>query len=96
MKLFTLLKPVLNKTSSLGEYICFRYSNCNSHFNSINIDSVFLAVRKYKCNQCNKTHKIPIDEQCLSVLHNDSLETVNSDQQQFSDFSSQILAELEW
>ena len=54
-----------------------------------------MAPRKYKCNQCNKTHKKPIDEQCPSVLHNDSIESVNHDHQQHSDVSSQILPELQ-
>ena len=52
-----------------------------------------MAPQKYKCNQCNKTHKKPIDEQCLSLLHNDSIESVNSDQS--TDVNSQILAELQ-
>ena len=54
-----------------------------------------MAPRKYKCNQCDKTHKKPINEQCPSLLHNDSMESVNGDQQQNSDVSSQILAELQ-
>ena len=54
-----------------------------------------MAPKKYKCNQCNKTHKKPIDEQCPSVLHNDSIEINSHDHQQQSDVSSQILAELQ-
>ena len=54
-----------------------------------------MAPRKYKCNQCNKTHKKPIDEQCPSVSHNDSIESNSHDHQQQSDVSSQILVELQ-
>ena len=54
-----------------------------------------MAPKKYKCDHCNKTHKKPIEEQCPSMSHNDSTESVNSDHQQNSDVSSQILAEFQ-
>ena len=55
-----------------------------------------MAPRKYKCSQCDKTHKKPIDEQCPSVSLNDSVESANvSDRQQNHVISSQILAELQ-
>ena len=55
-----------------------------------------MAPKKYRCSQCNKTHKKPIDEQCPSVSLNDSVGSSNvSDQQQNHDIRSQILAELQ-
>ena len=58
-----------------------------------------MAPKKYKCNQCNKTHEKPIDEQCPSVLHNDTIESGSHDHQQQNDVSSHdsgVTSKIEW